>query len=322
MVSRGGLCEAGESARRPVEGAAVNNHTPDRGAVPANPLGAGLHDNVAAVLERLADVASGSEGVVTNKRDLMLLGNCRQGSKVGHVVLGVANGLNEYCLCVFVNKLLDVCGVVTVHEFNVDAHSGELHLELVVGAAVEVGGGHDVIPGLADGLEHQELRSHAGCSGQGHDSALKGGNPLFKHVAGGVHDARVNVAKLLEAKKASTMLGVVEDIRGGGVDGYCAGIGGRVRVLATMHHEGLKPRAFTITIPSCLSLDLKPVLRRYMRHSYFPCQFSRTKCIIRRKRKSRYQRIWSGFLGNKHGFHLLLFFYRQVSRGDVPLDVG
>ena len=36
---------------------------------------------------------------------------------------------------------------------------------LVVGASVKVGGGDNVVAGLADGLEYQKLGSHAGASG-------------------------------------------------------------------------------------------------------------------------------------------------------------
>ena len=54
------------------------------------------------------------------------------------------------------------------------------------------------------------------------DSAFEGGNALLEDVGGGVHDAGVDVAELLQAEEPAGVVGVVEDVGGGLVDGHGA----------------------------------------------------------------------------------------------------
>ena len=59
-------------------------------------------------------------------------------------------------------------------------------------------------------LERERLRGLA--RGQGHAgrAAFESGHALFEDVGGRVHDARVDVAELLQAEQAGGVVGVVE----------------------------------------------------------------------------------------------------------------
>ena len=56
------------SVRAPVELAAVDDDAADGGAVPADPLGSGVHDDVGAVVDGADEVAAGTKGVVDLRR--------------------------------------------------------------------------------------------------------------------------------------------------------------------------------------------------------------------------------------------------------------
>ena len=87
-----------------VVGAAVHNHAAHAGAVPANPLRGRLHHNVRAVLQGPEQVAARAEGVVHNQRQVVLVGNGRNGLKIGNAEAGVANGFEVNGLGIFVDR--------------------------------------------------------------------------------------------------------------------------------------------------------------------------------------------------------------------------
>ena len=62
-------------------------------------------------------------------------------------------------------------------------------------------------------------------SGERADAAFERGHALLEHVRGGVHDARVDVAELLEGEQIGGVRGILEDVRSGLVNGNGAGAG-------------------------------------------------------------------------------------------------
>ena len=114
------------------------------------------------------------------------MGNLGNGLQVRDVVLGVANALDVDSLGLVVNGSSDILGLVAVDELGVDAKTGEEDLELVVGATVEVGGGHDVVAGMGEGVDGDELGSLARRGGQGSDTTLKGSYPLLEDMDSGL----------------------------------------------------------------------------------------------------------------------------------------
>src|SRR5690606_16858003 len=78
---------------------------------------------------------------------------------------------------------------------------------------------HDALPILS--------RCHCQC---GHP-AFESGDTLLEHVIGGVHDAAVDVAELLQREEPGCVVGVVEAEGRRLVDGHGPGFGGRVNAL-------------------------------------------------------------------------------------------
>ena len=60
---------------------------------------------------------------------------------------------------------------------------------------------------------------------------------FLQYGVGGVHDARVDVALYLQVKQVRTVLGVVERVGGGLVDGRGRGVGCRIAVEASVKGE-------------------------------------------------------------------------------------
>ena len=173
------------------------------------------------------EVAGGAEGVVDDEGDARARGRpwraprsrgrCRRvadGLDVDRLGLGVDGGLRSSPRSSPRTKL------------HADAEPGQGDLELVVGAAVERGWWRRCCrrPGRCWGWRGTgppgRRRREAG------HAALERGDPLLEDVGGGVHDAGVDVAELLEREEVGAVLGGVEDVGGGLVDGHRARLGG------------------------------------------------------------------------------------------------
>jgi hypothetical protein len=150
-------------------------------------------------------------------------------ANVENVDLGVADRLGEQQLGVGADGAGPLGRIVLIfNEGRVDAKLFERVLEEVVGAAIDRGGGDDVVAGLSN-VEHGDGRGGlARGEKQRCCSALEGCNALFDHILGRVLNARVDVAKLGERKQVLGVLSAVEDIGGGLVDRGGAGICDRV----------------------------------------------------------------------------------------------
>jgi hypothetical protein len=79
---------------------------------------------------------------------------------------------------------------------------------------------------------------------------------LLEHVRGGVHDAGVDVAELLQGEEARAVFCVVEGVGGGLVDGHGTGVGARRRFLACVDLQSLISIRLLVThglqAPLCL----------------------------------------------------------------------
>ena len=87
---------------------------------------------------------------------------------------------------------------------------------------------------LAERREGDELGSHAGGGRNRTDTAFEGGDALLQSGNGGVRQARVDVAVLLQGEEVRGVVSVLEDEGGSLVDGDRAGtvlsVGGAARV--------------------------------------------------------------------------------------------
>ena len=162
------------------------------------------------------------------------MGDLDNSLKVRHVVARVANALNVDSLGLVIDGGRNVLGLVAVDELSGDAKAGKEDLKLIVSAAVEVGGGDNVIARVRQRRNGHELRCLAGRGSHSSNTALKRGDPLLEDVDRGtrglsvfpshsvwltfhmhvdsLHDAGVDVAELLEPEEAGAVSRVIEDI--------------------------------------------------------------------------------------------------------------
>lgn len=84
-----------------------------------------------------------------------------QSLEIRHVESRVTDTLNVDQLCLFINGLTEVFGIVGLNEMSVDAQLGEQDLELVVGATIDIGAGNNVITSLTKSSNSEELSSLA-----------------------------------------------------------------------------------------------------------------------------------------------------------------
>ena len=154
-----------------------------------------MDDHVGAMLDGAQQVGSG-EGCVHDQRHVVAVRDVGPGLKVEHVGVGVAQRLGVQQLGVVLDGGLDGIQVGGVDERGGKALVGERVLEQVQRAAVQVGGGHDMVAGSGDVLHGDGDGGRTGRHAQGPDAALERGNALFEGADGGVGQAAVDVAGL------------------------------------------------------------------------------------------------------------------------------
>jgi hypothetical protein len=142
VIGRGRL---GHHREPPVvvgEAARLDDDAGDGHAVAADELGRRVHHDVGAPLDRPAQVGRG-EGVVDHQRDAVLGGHRCHSLDVEHVGPGLPM-VSPYTSLVLSVMAAAKVGV-RVDERDVDPHAPQGHVELGVGAAVEIAGGDDLV---------------------------------------------------------------------------------------------------------------------------------------------------------------------------------
>ena len=241
VVAGVGRPDGGEAAGGlPVKCPPVHNDPAQGGAVAPQKLGGGVDHHVGPVLDG-ADEVGGAEGVVHHQGDAVAVGDGGDGVQIGEVAVGVAQGLQVDRLGVGADGPLHLRQVVGVHKGGGDPEGGQGVGQQVIGAAVDGLLGHDVVPRLGQGLDGIGDGGGAGGHRQGGASPLQGGHPPLQHLLGGVGEAAVDVARLLQGKAGGSVGGVREDVGGGLIDRDRPGAGGRVGVLLSgVELESLK----------------------------------------------------------------------------------
>src|SRR5690606_19110798 len=113
-------------------------------------------------------------------------------------------------LGVLVDGLFKTLVIVVGDETGFDALAGEGVDEEIIGAAIQLGDGDDVIANAGNGLDGIGDGGHAGGEGQSGDAAFHFGDARFENRLGGVHDTGIDIARDLQVKQVSAVLGVVE----------------------------------------------------------------------------------------------------------------
>ena len=114
--------------------------------------------------------------------------------------------------------------------------------EQIGSAAVDGLLGDDVLPFPSQRLDGVGDGSRTGCQRQAGDAAFQGCDAVFEHALRGIGQAAVDVARIRQAEAIGSMLGIMEHIGSGGVNGYRAGVGREVGLfLAYVKLKGFEP---------------------------------------------------------------------------------
>ena len=176
-VGVGDLCIL--AARLPVEVSAIDDHAAERRAVATDELGGGVDDDVRAVLEWTEQVR-GTEGVVDDDRETMLLGDLGNRIDIGDIGIGVAERLKVDGRGVVLDGALDLLEVVRVNEGHVHAELRDGVLEEVERAAVDGLLGNDMVACLGKCLHGQRDCRGTGGNGETGDAALESSDTVLE----------------------------------------------------------------------------------------------------------------------------------------------
>ena len=180
-----------------------------------------------------SDEIRGAEGIVDHDGKIVLVGNCGNRVDVGNVAVGISERFKVNCLRVRLDCRFDLGKVVRVDERCGHAECLERMGKQVVCAAVDGLLADDVIALLREGFDRIGDCRRTGGNRQTRDAAFKRGNAFFKDVLRGVGESAVDVAGVAQRETVCRVLGIVEDVRSGGVNRNGAGIGGGVRLFLT-----------------------------------------------------------------------------------------
>ena len=222
-----------------MEPARLHDDAAERRAVPAEELRGRVRDDVGAPLDRAVEVRRG-DGRVDDERDAVGVRDIREALEVGDLARRVRDRLDEERLGLLGDRRGVVGGIGGAHERGLDAEAAQRDVQLRDGAAVEVRRGHDVVAGAGEAREGDVLRAQARGGGDGAESALEARDALLEARHGGVREARVDVAVLLQGEPGGGIRGVVEDERGRLVDRERAGARDLVGDVARMDGAGLE----------------------------------------------------------------------------------
>ncbi len=169
----------------PVEPAAVDDRAADGDAVAADPFGRGIHDDVGAKLDRTAEKGR-RERVVDQQRDFRLMRDVGNVRNIQHLEAGIADGLRDHEPGVGLDCRAKSIERARLDESGGDAETRQRMREQIDGAAIERGGGDDMVAGVKQGSDGEMQRGHAARRADRADAAFQRGKPLFKHRRGRV----------------------------------------------------------------------------------------------------------------------------------------
>ena len=126
-----------------------------------------------------------------------------------------------------------------VDEAAVPAEPRERVAELGQRAAIQEARRDEVVAGLHERVERDQLCGVAGRHGHGAAAALQAGDARLERGHGRVGDAAVDVAERLEVEQRRGVVDVLEHVRRGLEDGHVPGAGDGLRRRAGVDRPGL-----------------------------------------------------------------------------------
>ena len=181
MIAGIGLGELGEFAGgMPVEPAAIDDDAADRDAVAADPFGRRIHHDIGAELDRAAEERR-RKGVVDQQRNLRVMRDLRDIRNIQHLKPGIADGLADHKPRIRLDRGAEFIERARLDEGRRDAEARQRVRQQIDGAAIERGGGDDVVAGIEDRRDRQMQRGHAARRADRADAGFQRGEPLLEH---------------------------------------------------------------------------------------------------------------------------------------------
>ena len=199
-----------------------------------------MHHDVGAVLDRSAEIGR-RQRVVDNQRHACALGESRDRGDIGDDAAGIGNRFDEDRLGLGRNRALEARDVVGIGPHHVPAEILERVVELVDRAAIELLRGDEFLARPHQAVHDDHLRGVAGGNRKPGGAAFEGCDALFQHRIGRVADARIDVAKSLQAEQGRRVVDAFEHERGGLVDRGRARAGGGIGLRAGVDGQRRKP---------------------------------------------------------------------------------
>ncbi len=232
-----GLGHRVEAARRfPVEAAAVDQCATQCNAVATEEFRDGVHHDVGPVLDR-TDAVGRREGRVDHQREPVTVRHLGDGRDVEDLDTGVAEGFGEHEAGLVGDGVLECLRVSRIDEGGGDPESGKGHIQHLVGAAIDVAAGDDVTALAHQGDDPEKEGRLTARRADRPDPAFERCETLLEHGDRRVGETRVEMPGHLQVEQPSRVVGVVEHIGGGEIQGHCPGPGGGVRLLARMQAQ-------------------------------------------------------------------------------------
>ena len=227
----------------PVETAAVDDGAADRDAVAADPFGRRMHDEVGAELDRPAEIGRG-KSVVDQQRDLCVMRDLRDGRNIQHFEAGIADGLADHQPRVRLDRGAKFVERARLDEGRGDAEARQRMRQQIDRAAIERGGGDDMVAGIHQRCDRKMQRGHAARGADRADAVFQRRQPLLEHGRGRVGNAGIDVAGALQVEQRCGVVGILKHVGSGLVDrdGACARYG--IGMLARMQAQGFEGGRF------------------------------------------------------------------------------
>ncbi|MNS80873.1 hypothetical protein D3C72_1145700 [compost metagenome] len=178
--------------------------------------------------------------VVDDQRHACRMRDLGDRGNVGDVAARVADRLDEHGLGARIDQGCERRRVGRIGETRLDAVLRQCVRQQIEAAAVQRAGGDDVVAGLGNGLDRIGDRRLPRGQCQRADAPFQCRHALLQHVGGGVHDARIDVARYLQVEQVRSVLGVIECVGHGLVDRHRHRAGGRVGAVAAVHGQGFQ----------------------------------------------------------------------------------
>src|SRR5579875_130066 len=233
MIRRVRINQTGKTpAGCPIKLAAIDNHASYRGAMPPDKLGSRVNHDISPMLERLHEIGW-RQRIVDDQRHTMLVSDLGSSLNIKRVQAWIAQRFSKDYSGPVTNSGAEVFGFAAIDEARSNTQFGQRIVEEVIRAAVQADRGDDLIASARNIENSIGLCCLAGGRGQRSDTAFQSRHAPLEGVLRGIHDARINIAKLLEGEKIRSMLRAIKHIRAGLIDGHRARVGSAIGVLLT-----------------------------------------------------------------------------------------